>query len=181
MQNDSLEMRICRVERANCALKCVIGFAIGIGSLMIIVAGIPAKAVTMLDQDVVRARKFVLVDRDGTERAILGLLPGILVHVKSLPGEETVALELLAGRGDSKLNLMMQYDGHPSMRLIDKKGKVRLAAGILPNDSPAASWIDNSGKNRLRLALQPDGEPEIVVEAKDGTVNLITRANEDKD
>ncbi|MCC6673202.1 MAG: hypothetical protein IT458_19205 [Planctomycetes bacterium] len=110
-------------------------------------------------QDVIRSRRFELLDGDGKVRARLG------------PGErgetELVVLDP-TGRVRTRMGLNAQQES--VLSLHDAEGKTRLALVIDEGSSTQLLLLDPGQKPRLHLAVSQRGAPGILFVHSDGTM-----------
>jgi hypothetical protein len=132
---DSLVKRIDRLETRN--RQWAMGFVVLVlGGFIILVAGAIRDV-----PDELEARRFVLRDKDGKERARLAF--------DALGNPD---LELLDKEGNPRVDLFVDADGIPTLNLADPSGKggVLLAA---PSDTMGINVRDKDGKVRLHLGM----------------------------
>ena len=110
-----------------------------------------------------QAHAFVLVARDGTPLARLGLLPhgawGLGFYdqgkksriVLSVEGDGSSLLSLFGKDGKGSLLLSANGSGATSLRLVDTNWKTRTALATWPDGSPFLQLTDRDGKNRALL------------------------------
>lgn len=87
----------------------------------------------------VMAQKFVLVDADGKDRAILGVMAA------------GSGLFFLDKNGKDRAGLLMSADGDSSLSLIDKNGKDRVGLLVTADGEPGLILAD---ENRARAMLE---------------------------
>ena len=110
-----------------------------------------------------QARAFVLVDRDGTPLARLGLLPhgawGLGFYdqgkksriVLSMEGDGSSSLSLFGKDGKGSMLLHASGSGAASLRLVDTNWKTRVTLATWPDGSPFLQLLDRAGKDRVLL------------------------------
>jgi hypothetical protein len=124
-----------RQFRVLMALTVVSGLVGGAASNLL-VQGAPAVAqVGGAVQEVVRAKRFEVVDDQGRSRALLSVLPD------GSPG-----LTLYDGAGKQRAGLGLLPDGTPRLALHDAAGKQRAGLTVLPDGSPGLALFDAAGK-----------------------------------
>lgn len=131
-----------------------------LGMLLLIGAG--KNEATSVPREI-QARAFVLVDRDGTPLARLGLLPhgawGLGFYdqgkksriVLSVEGDGSSSLSLFGKDGHGSLLLNASGSGGVSLRLVDTNWKTRTALAMWPDGSPFLQLLDRAGKDRVLL------------------------------
>jgi len=110
-----------------------------------------------------QARAFVLVDRNGTPLARLGLLPngtwGLGFYdqgkksriVLSMEGDGSSSLSLFGQDGKGSMLLHASSRGAASLRLVDTNWKTRATLATWPDGSPFLQLLDQAGKDRVLL------------------------------
>ena len=94
----------------------------------------------------VTAREFVLVDKAGNERILLGV------------NEHNVAgLHLYSVEGTELLSLAADEVSWPNLAMYDSAGKPRLVQAVLPDGTPDLTMYDSAGKARLSMGTNPGG------------------------
>ncbi len=110
--------------------------------------------------DMVTARAFRLVDKDGSERALL-----------SAPTDPAHAWGLeLRGKGDKRSGvwLGLNGDGSPMLSLTGKDGMGSIVLQALADGSGWVVLSDKDKKRRIGLAIASDGSPYLQLVDKDG-------------
>lgn len=132
--------------------------AVILGMLLLIGAG----SETSIPREI-QARAFVLVDRDGTPLARLGLLPhgawGLGFYdqgkksriVLSVEGDGSSSLSLFGKDGKGSMLLNASGSGAASLRLVDTNWKTRTTLATWPDGSPFLQLLDRAGKDRVLL------------------------------
>jgi hypothetical protein len=100
----------------------------------------------------VRAKGFLLVDKDGKPRANLGLL-----------ADGSPALTFYDKDRKSRAILGVANDGSPVLLFIDKNGKRRAGLTTSATGSPDLKLSDKNGKPRAILGVSVDGEPSLIL------------------
>src|SRR5262245_25152185 len=153
--------RLERLERESRRWKAVaILMAAALGIVLLIGAGKPGE--TSVPNEL-QAHAFVLVARDGTPLARLGLLPhgawGLGFYdrgkksriVLSVEGDGSSLLSLFGRVGKGSLLLSANGSGATSVRLVDTNWKTRTALATWPDGSPFLQLTDRDGKDRALL------------------------------
>lgn len=132
--------------------------AVTLGMLLLI----GASSATSIPREI-QARAFVLVDRDGTPLARLGLLPhgawGLGFYdqgkksriVLSVEGDGSSSLSLFGKDGKGSMLLNASGSGAASLRLVDTNWKTRTTLALWPDGSPFLQLLDRAGKDRVLL------------------------------
>ncbi len=161
VQIDAIVRRLERLERASRRWQAVATLAVvTLGMVLLIGAG--KNGETSVPSEI-QARAFVLVDRDGTPLARLGLLPhgawGLGFYdqgkksriVLSLEDDGSSSLSLFGKDGKGSLLLSANGSGATSLRLVDTHWKTRAALATWPDGSPFLQLTDRDGKDRALL------------------------------
>ena len=90
--------------------------------------------------EVVRARRFEVVDAKGRTRAMLGMTPG-----------GTLKLTLDDEGGTTRARLVLGTDENPWLMLDDAKGKTRASLTLLPTSGRPLLWMDGPTKSLPEL------------------------------
>ena len=99
--------------------------------------------------DVVRARRFEVVDAAGVVRADLAV-------TSAAP-----RLWLYDAAGKRRARVGMGADGSPGLWLSDATGRLRGVLGVDPYGSPVLALYDAAGKARAGLGVLADGSPRL--------------------
>ena len=158
---DTLERRMQRLERDSRRWKAMTILAMGTLSLMLLIAAGKSGETSVANE--VQAQAFVLVDRQGTPLARLGLLPhgawGLGFYdqgkksrlVLSVEGDGTSSISLLGKDGKGSMLLSTNSTGASALRLVDTHWKTRATLGTWPDGSPFLQLMDREGKDRALL------------------------------
>ena len=134
--------------------------AVTLGMVLFIGAGKNGETSVLSE---LQARAFVLVDRDGTPLARLGLLPhgawGLGFYdqgkksriVLSMEGDGSSSLSLFGKDGKGSMLLHASGSGAASLRLVDTNWKTRATLATWPEGSPFLQLLDRAGKDRVLL------------------------------
>ena len=133
------------------------------------------KAAKVLAADVVRAKRFELVDEKGRVRVVLSTeLLGD--HGKSFGwrGANFPGLSLYDENGREGVALSVRPDGGGVLNL-DQKGESRANLNVLADGSPCLSLRNDSGKEQAVLTVEPDGKARLYLADGEETarVNLM--------
>lgn len=134
-----LEARVRRLEVQNGRLKVVLGL------LTLVLFGVAALAVLRVVElrrearmpegpSLVQAERFILLDAQGNQRAVLGM-----------GANEEALLELNDSRGTARLRMDVPTSG-PGITLMDDRGKVR-ALLTAYTDGPYLGMTDENGND----------------------------------
>lgn len=158
---DAIVQRLERLERQGRRWKATATLAIiTLGLVLLIGAG--KNGETSVPNEL-QAHAFVLVARDGTPLARLGLLPhgawGLGFYdqgkksriVLSVEGDGSSLLSLFGKDGKGSLLLSASGSGATSLRLVDMHWKTRTALATWPDGSPFLQLTDRDGKDRALL------------------------------
>jgi len=158
---DAIVQRLECLERQGRRWKATAALAImTLGLVLLIGAG--KNGETSVPNEL-QAHAFVLVARDGTPLARLGLLPhgawGLGFYdqgkksriVLSVEGDGSSLLSLFGKDGKGSLLLSANGSGATSLRLVDTHWKTRTALATWPDGSPFLQLADRDGKDRALL------------------------------
>ena len=158
---DAIVQRLECLERQGRRWKATAALAImTLGLVLLIGAGKNGETSV---PDELQAHAFVLVARDGTPLARLGLLPhgawGLGFYdqgkksriVLSVEGDGSSLLSLFGKDGKGSLLLSANGNGATSLRLVDTHWKTRTALATWPDGSPFLQLTDRDGKDRALL------------------------------
>ena len=129
--------RLERVERENRWMKRLGGFA------LLVLLSVPLLG-QAAPKNIVKAEKFVLVDKDGKERGVLGM-------------DDNRPYNMLRGR-----------EIGPHLALFDMDGKKRIELALWPEGSPSLFLMDRNGERRASLVVGPDGLSKLILFDEDG-------------
>jgi len=115
--------------------------------------------------DVVRARRFEVVDAAGKPRAVLR------VYSDGSPG---LAFSDAAGKARAVLGVFS--DGSPGLSFSDAAGKARAVLGVLHDGGPSLAFRDAAGKVRAAMHMTEDGNPSLRLEDKNGKPRAVLGA-----
>lgn len=131
----------------------------------------------------VRAKRFVLTDKDGKTRAELYGEPdgsialrladrnGVVRAGLSVGADGFPHLALNGADGRPRALLTARPDDWPTLVFFDKWGKRRLALDVGLGGWPVLALADERGDDRAVLQVAPDGTPVLVFFDKTGKVS----------
>lgn len=99
--------------------------------------------------EVVKARRFEVVDAAGKVRARLSV------------GPTGPSLDLYDGSGNERASLFAVPDGSPGLDLHDAAGKARAGLAVFSDGRPFLGLSDAAGKQRAVLSVSPDGGADL--------------------
>jgi hypothetical protein len=111
----------------------------------------------------VRARAFVLVDREGKPRMDLRVALNDSTH-----------LVLMDREGLARLSLNVLSQGGADVVLRDQQGQPRAALSVVPDGRPGLSLYDTAGTTRASLGVFPEDKAILVLYAPRGQVHWFT-------
>ncbi len=129
-------------------------------------------------QDVVRAKRFEVVDDNGKTRGVFEVVPDGKARLMLFDEDGNtrgtfavarngVVVGLFDGNGKTRASLGVTPDGASSLSLSDKHQKPRMSLSLLPDGKSGMVITDGDGKARVKLAVQPDGTPVFGLGEKD--------------
>src|SRR5215470_479369 len=161
LQMGAIIRRLERLEGESRRWKAVAILTVAVlGIVLLIGAGKPGE--TSVPSEL-QARAFVLVDRDGTPLARLGLLPhgawGLGFYdqgkksriVLSVEGDGASSISLFGKDGKGSMLLSANSTGASALRLVDTHWKTRATLATWPDGSPFLQLMDREGKDRALL------------------------------
>ena len=125
-------------QGAGCGVS--LGFVLLVGGRLF--EPVPVAAQFEQAPEVVKARSFQLVDRQGKVRAELGL-----------DRDEKPSLILRDAAGKDRVGLVVEPDGSPALILSDAAEKVRASLWLESDGNPRLALQDAAGKVRAGLGL----------------------------
>jgi hypothetical protein len=176
------EERLTRLERKNRWLTLALLF-MGVAATLVVTAGMQR---TEAVPEVVKARRFLLVDENGKERARLGLakaFSGLVLSsengsaVALAAGNDMQALTFMGENGKQRAVLMTLKDGHAGLAVLDENEKPR-ARLVVDKDGPGLNLLDENDKIRAALQLPKDG-PSLNLSDENGKQRAVLGANKD--
>lgn len=159
---EALERELAATKRRHHRLFIVVLFAI----ILLAVAGAPegdgSSAVMAQDEQVVaqvvRARRFVVIDEAGTERAVI-----------AANGKRSW-LELFDDRGTKRATLTVDTEVpglSPALRLYNELGKDQVS--LVAGNSSGGLWVDDTtGQLRAELCVEDSGSSWFAINDKTG-------------
>lgn len=153
--------RLTRLERAHRRWHVT-------GSLaMILVIGVALMGATGRQEGEeaadVRARAFVLVDREGRPRMDL-----------RVARNESAHLVLMDREGLPRISLNVLTQGGADLVLRDQLGQPRAALSVLPDGRPGLSLYDALGTTRVAVGMLPDDQPRVILYDQRGQVRWVS-------
>ena len=126
-------------------------------------------------QQIVRAKKFIVVDDEGKAVGELGIEKGAVrlripakigqpgVAVGSYPENNWTGISLFDSRGHTLASLMQVEGKPPGLLFFDHKHRPRLTCSLGENQAAAFNVYDEKGKSRLYFGLDEAGRPSFMV------------------
>ena len=159
--NDAVQQRLARLERASRVWQVIGGAAV---ALLVGVVLIGASGRQDAEETAeIRARAFVLVDREGKPRMDLRVARNDSTH-----------LVLFDREGLPRLSLNVLSQGGADVVLRDHLGLPRAALSVVPEGQPGLSFYDAMGTTRVSLGLFPDGQARLVLYNQGGQLRWVT-------
>lgn len=156
---DNLLKRLQRLEQDNRSLKILGSLVVIVLSMVLLMGATQSKQSEIID--VIRARQFTLVDKDGTARAGMGILP-----------DGTVVIGLIDKNGTLRTGLRLSANGATGLSVHTGEGK---AASLIAEPDNGKVHLDLTDKNlnvRASLAIEADGSPSLILRDENGNVTL---------
>ena len=126
-------------------------------------------------EEVIRARRFEVVDGGGKVRAILGaqdessglmLLDDNGQSVAELAVSDelgSTTLSMYDLRGSLRASIDLDHSGSPNLALYDLAGELRVSLGIADGNAPVLDVSGPYGEARMSLEVDEDGLPSFVL------------------
>ena len=162
---DTIEQRLERLERDSRRWKALTTLAMVALSLVLLIGA--GKSGETSGPNELQAQAFVLVDRNGTPLARLGLLP-----------HGAWGLGFYDQGKKSRIVLSVEGDGASSISLFGKDGKGSLLLSANGNGASSLRLVDTHWKTRTTLATWPDGSPFLQLTDRDGKDRALLRYTE---
>jgi hypothetical protein len=110
-----------------------------------------------------RARAFVLVDREGKPRMDLRVARNDSTH-----------LVLLDREGQPQLSLNILTQGGADLVIRDRLGQPRAVLSVVAEGRPGLSFYEATGTTRASLGVFPDGQTRLVLYDEGGRLGWVT-------
>lgn len=149
---EALTQRLERLKREVRWCRALGSAALTTVGLLVLLGATGAKGA-----EEVRARRFLLTDKDGTIRAALGMVDG------------SPRLEIYNQAGKRRIWLGVDANGLPGLLFKDKDERTRASLDVQPDGSPALSLADKDGKLQAVLG-SPEGTPVFELLDREGKV-----------
>jgi hypothetical protein len=115
------------------------------------------------EREELRARAFVLVDREGTPRMDLRVARNDSTH-----------LVLLDREGQPQLSLNVLPQGGADLVIRDRLSQPRAVLSVVAEGRPGVSFYDPMGATRVSLGVFPDGQARLVLYDPGGQLRWAT-------
>jgi hypothetical protein len=158
---DTLLERLTRLERACRWWQIIAGTMVVLFAIVGLMGAVGRQTVDGTDE--VRARAFVLVDRDGKPRMDLRVARNDSTH-----------LVLLDREGLPRMSLNILTQGGADIVIRDQQSLPRVALSVVPDGRPGLSMYDAEGTARVSLGLLPDGQTRLVLYDQGGRLRWVT-------
>jgi len=147
---EEMEGQLARVRSFNrCLIGCIVAF---LSVWFILKLFGPVTALAQSGVKEIRARKFVLEDENGKERAALAV--------------NEYGSELLLHDENSKMSARLLVIAEGPALVLRENGKTRAELGVL-NDTPQLVLLDENGRPRAGMSVDKDG-PKLGLFEKNG-------------
>jgi hypothetical protein len=153
--------RLAHVERAMRRWQVGGGLALALLVSVVLTGAVVRTAVEAPDE--MRARAFVLVDREGKPRMDLRVARNDSTH-----------LVLLDREGQPQLSLNVLPQGGADLVIRDRLSQPRAVFGVVAEGRPGLSLFDGSGQTRVSLGVFPDGQARLVLSDQGGQSRWAT-------
>jgi hypothetical protein len=159
--HDAVIERLTCLERT-CRRWQVLGsFAFALLALVALLGAVERRDGEEVEE--LRARAFVLLDRDGKPRMDL-----------RVAGNDSTHLVLLDREGQPQLSLNILPQGGADLVIRDRQGQPRAALSVVADGRPGLSFYDAPGPTRVSLGVFPDGQTRLVLNDQGGHLRWAT-------
>ena len=143
----------------------------------------------VMAEEVIRAKRFEVVDGEGRPRVVLGtqgqtaglvLLDGNGQSVAELAVNDemgSTTLSLYDLRGSVRASLDLDPEGSPTLSLYDMAGEPRLSLGVAEENTPVLDFTGPYGEARMSFEVDEDGLPNFVLMDGDGKDRVSVRVD----
>jgi 2-polyprenyl-6-methoxyphenol hydroxylase-like FAD-dependent oxidoreductase len=148
-------IRLDRLEQENRRLKILGSIVVFVLSVVLLTGATqidPSKII-----EVIRARQITLVDKDGTARAGMGILP-----------DGTVTIGILDTQGTLRTGLRLSDKGSTGLTVHVREGKAVSLVAEPANGMVRLALTDENLNVRAALTVAADGSPSFVLRDKEG-------------
>jgi hypothetical protein len=153
--------RLTRLERACRWWRIVGGSAVALFTVVGLMGAVGRQDVEELQE--IRARAFVLIDKEGRPRVDLRVAQNDSTH-----------LVIMDREGLARLSLNVLSHGGADLVLRDRQGQPRAALSVVPDGRPGLSLYDTAGPTRVSLGVFPDDKAMLALYAPGGQVHWFT-------
>ncbi len=158
---DTVLERLTRLERVSRWWQVIGGIAVVLFAIVGLMGAVGKQEADATGE--VRARAFVLVDRDGMPRMDLRVARNDSTH-----------LVLLDREGLPRMSLNILAQGGADIVIRDQQSLPRVALSVVPDGRPGLSLYDAAGTARVSLGLLPDGQTRLVLYDQGGQLRWVT-------
>jgi hypothetical protein len=158
---DAVRQRLMRLERS--CRRWQVGGSMAFTLLALVALLGAAGKLDGEALDEVRARAFVLVDREGKPRMDLRVARNDSTH-----------LVLLDREGQPQLSLNILPQGGADLVIRDRLGQPRAVLSVVAEGRPGLSFYDAPGTTRVSLGLFPDGQTRLALYDQGGYLRWVT-------
>ena len=159
--DDPVIERLTRLECACRRWQAAGGMALVLLAVMALLGAVGGLDGEALDE--IRARAFVLLDREGKPRMDLRVARNDSTH-----------LVLLDREGQPQLSLNVLPQGGADLVIRDRLGQPRAVLSVVAEGRPGLSFYDVSGATRVSLGVFPDGQTRLALYDQGGHLRWAT-------
>jgi hypothetical protein len=153
--------RLVRVERDMRRWQVMAGVALALLALAALLGAVGRPDGETFEE--LRARAFVLVDREGKPRMDLRVARNDSTH-----------LVLLDREGQPQLSLNLLPQGGADVVIRDRFGQPRAVLSVVADGRPGLAFYDAPGPTRVSLGVFPDGQTRLVLYDQGGHLHWAT-------
>jgi hypothetical protein len=148
--SDAVIERLAHLEQTCRWWQVITAIAVVLLAVVGLMGAIGRQDVEGLDE--IRARAFVLVDKEGRPRMDLRVARNDSTH-----------LVLMDREGLPRLSLNILSQGGTDVVLRDQQGQPRAALSVVPDGRPGLSLYDSTGTTRASLGIFPEDKAMLVL------------------
>ena len=125
-----------------------------------------------------RSRRFILVDEDNHQRALLRLIDGdatLLLSdlhmrwvIRIRTGDEGPFIHLSEGEINTRIGLGITAEGNTGLELVAQDGTPRVTLGLSAAGEASLTLNDGRGRPRTKMAVSPIGDASFIFMDENG-------------
>jgi hypothetical protein len=159
--HEAMLHRLAHVERGMRRWQVLGSLALALLALVVLLGAVGRPDGEVFEE--LRARAFVLVDREGKPRMDLRVARNDSTH-----------LVLLDREGQPQLSLNLLPQGGADLVIRDRIGQPRAVLSVVAEGRPGLSFYEATGATRVSLGVFPDGQTRLVLYEQGGQLRWVT-------